>query len=392
MKAIKQLFTQTRLLQLVVSVSALFAINVSLASQPVVVVQPNTVISSATTYDNVMLDMSAGSFIIENNATLTIKNSTIAGTISKNNPLLINVDNGSLNLNHNDVNIKVKGLDPHDTTQSLENVIQVGLGKLTMLDNKFSMDKPFRAGLLVTTSTIPTKGIDIERNVFEGFHGVLYLVATDNALVKDNTFFKNSYGHIVIIGANSRVTHNTIFFSGNNRLGNSIDVIYSDNVLVNDNYIFTPTCHAIYVIGSRNVTLDGNRISGGITHAVNVYAYPETTPGLDSYVKSLAGFVKNHSTLSNNITIINNIMSQNRYGVSVSDVDTINVANNIFIQRFVDNASRKFWTDNNVLLVNVSNVSWNNNSYQEAFSQDPNGDNSHSHGLVPFPATGGVSF
>ena len=230
----------------------------------VIKIFPNTVISYPRTYDGVTLDLSHGSFIIRDNATLTIKNSVINGTLSKSNPILFSVETGQLNFDHNQVNVKTDDLPQHPKEQSLQYVIMLGLGSLNLNGSAFQIDSIFTAGLLVTTATIPSSNIKITHNKFERFHGVLYLIASDNALVQDNTFMRNSYGQIVIIGNNDKVIHNTILFSGNYHLGNSIDVIDSNNITISKNLLFTPTCHGIYIMSSHDVVIDSNRISGGI--------------------------------------------------------------------------------------------------------------------------------
>lgn len=355
-----------------------------------VIIAPNTVISHSKTYNNDTLDMTHGSFIIKNNATLTISNSTVVGTVSDTNPLLINVENGNLNLNNNQVNISAVNIAPHPTTQSLQYFIQMGTGGLKVTNNTMKIDKPFTAGLLITTSTIPTSGIQVTNNNIQGFHGAVYLLGTDNALISGNTLNKNTYGNLVVIGSNSKITGNTIYFSGSNRLGDSIDVIDSNNVEISKNLILTPTCHAIYVFNSQNVTVDSNRITGGITYAMNLLTNPETLEAKD-YVTSLIGNYQPKTLGSSNISVTNNFITQNRYGIAATDVDGLNVQNNTFIQRFEDNASRTFWTNNNNISQNVTNVTWINNQYKEAYTQVEGGDNSKTGVLVTFPQSGGVS-
>jgi parallel beta-helix repeat protein len=206
----------------------------------------------------------------------------------------------------------------------------------------------------------------------------------------------NSYGNIVLIGNNSTITKNSIYFSGGNRLGDAIDVIDSTNITINNNYLFTPTCRGIYVFNSRGIMVENNRISGGITYALLVITYPETL-NLDknfespNYLKEILAHHEMHNLKSANVTIRNNYMSQNRFGIAASDVDSLNVINNIFIQRFDDNDARKFWTNNSILMKNVTGLVWNGNLYKEAYTQEEEGDNSNSSKFVTFPATGGVS-
>ena len=354
-----------------------------------IVISPNTVISHSKTYDNVTLDMSNGSFIIKDNAILTIRNSIINGTLSKNIPVLINADKGVLNLKNNHVKIATNGLSPHPTTQSLQHVIQLAMAGLTMDHNTFVIDKAFTAGLLITTASIPTANIKILDNKIEHFHGVAYLIGTDNALISGNTLNKNTYGNLLVIGSNSKIINHTISYSGNNRLGNSIDVIDSNNITVNGNLILTPTCHGIYIFNSRDVVIEDNYINGGITYAMNILTFPETLQ-TNQYINTLIQGMHLTNRMSSNITVSHNLLSQNRYGIAGSDIDGLNVTHNIFIQRFEDDAARTFWTNNNVLLQNVTQVNWEHNLYKEAYTQEENGSTSRTDHFVQFPATGGV--
>lgn len=359
-----------------------------------IIVQPNTVISHSTKYNNVTLDMTKGSFIVEDNASLTITNSVVHGTLSVKNPVLFNVDQGSLYFRNNQVYIESHGVEAHPTTQALQYVIQLAMAtNFELSGNSFEIDKPFTSGVLVTTASIPTSGIKIQNNKFNGFHGVLYLVGTDKALISGNRLVRNTYGNIVVIGSHSSIIGNTIEFAGNNRLGNSIDVIDSNDIEVSKNILLTPTCHGIYVFNSRNVLVDDNRIFGGITYALNVLTYPEKLISQDQeYLKGLLGNYHLKNMLSSNVTISNNFISQNRYGLAANDVDGLHVHHNMFIQRFEDNETRKFWTNNSILLQNVTNLNWENNLYKEAYSQAEEGDNSKTFIAIPFPKTGGVVY
>jgi|GEM_PF-2482234 len=386
-----------KLYQLYCAVGLLLLSQICMAQT--IIIHPNTVISFPKTYDNVTLDMSNGSFVIKHNATLTIKNCVINGKLSESNPVLMTVDNGNLKLSNNQVTITTNGLSQHPATQSLQYVMQFTLGTLDMYKNNFVIDQPYTAGLLITTASIPSAGYTITHNTFSKFHGVLYLIASDNNVIKDNVFLNNTYGHIVSIGNNNQIIHNTIYFSGNNHLGNAIDIIDSGNTVVSNNILLTPTCHGIYVINSHDLTLDSNRIYGGITHAMTILTYPETSMSLaggkskvPDYLAPILAQHKMTTSMSQNITITNNYMSQNRYGVAVMDINGLTIKNNTFVQRFEDAASRKFWTNNAILLQNVTGLTWDNNIYKEAYSQSMQGDNSHSSTLVVFPQTGGIIF
>lgn len=358
----------------------------------VIKIEPNTVVSSAVKYHNVTLDMSKGSFIIQDNGSLTIKNSVINGTLSLQNPLLINVANGNLDLDNTQVNIQTKNLPQHPQTQSLQNMIQVGQGSVVLHNNTFSIDNPFTAGLLITSANIPTTGFNITGNTFNRFHGVLYLITSDNSVITGNTFNQNSYGHIVIFGNQSLIDSNSIYFSGNYNQGNSIDIVDSNNITIKNNFLFTPTCHGIYVINSSNMVINHNRITGGITYAMNLFTNPESMKEHDNYLLPFRNIKALNHVGSTNISVTHNYMSQNRYGIAATDISNLTINDNTFIQRFSDDASRQFWTNNNVLLQNVSNLTWGNNLYKEAYTQEINGDNSKSSQFVPYPQSGGVVF
>ena len=368
----------------------LLSLIASIGNAQTIKIHRNTVITTPTTYENVTLDMSDGSFIIKTNGELKIKRSIINGTLSKDVPILFTIDNGKLNLEKNTVNIITHHLPPHPQTQSLEYVMNITLGGLNIDGNQFNIDNPFTAGLLITTASIPTTDLKFTHNRFERFHGVLYLIASDNSLVADNTFFRNSYGNIVIIGNSGKIIHNSIYFSGNDHLGNSIDVIDSSNITISNNLLFTPTCHGIYIMNSHHLAIEGNNITGGITYAMNILTYPETLEAMDDYVVKLADSAKLPNRQSGDISITNNFMSQNRYGIAASDTVNLSIKGNYFTQRFNDAESRKFWTNNNVLMQNVTNLSWQDNYYKEAYTQAIDGDNSSSSKFVPFPKTGGV--
>lgn len=354
-----------------------------------IIINPNTVISTSKIYNNVTLDLSNGSFIIKNNATLTINDCQINGTLSDTNPVLITVDNGKLVLTNNTVNIATQNINPHPTTLSSNYVIKIAMGSVDIQENRFTIDKLFTAGLLITTSSIPTSDFKIIDNKFENFHGVLYLLNTDNALVSDNDFLINTYGNIVMIGSNSQITKNTILFAGYDSLANSIDIIDSDNILVRGNLLYTTSCHGINILNCSNLIIDGNRISAGYTYGVNILKFPAKLE--HAYLTKILVDHRMSHTTNTNITISNNYLSQNRFGLAARSVDGLIVTDNYFIQRFTDNTARKFWTDNINLLINVSNLTWTGNLYKEAYSQDVSGDNSKSKFFVPFPQTGGVS-
>lgn len=356
-----------------------------------VVILPNTVISVDKNYHHVTLDLTHGNFLVKNGATLSINDCTINGTLSKNNPILFDVsEHSKLDMMRNMVNVHSEGVLPHPMTQSIYYVMQIAAGVVDLRNNNFTMEDPFTSGLLITLWPYGTSNFVILGNRIENFHGALYLINTGNSKVEDNVFVKNSYGNIVNMGNKNSIVHNTIYFSGNNRLGNAIDVLNSQEVQVARNLILNPTCHAIYVLSSSNITIDDNRVQGGITYGVNVLSFPEASDKF-AYLGNVIPTLKNLNALSHSITIKDNYFLQNRYGVAASDTVGLTVDGNYFVQRFESNDTRKFWTNNNILLKNITDLVWTNNLYKEAFTQEISGDNSKSFSLIPFPVTGGVT-
>lgn len=355
-----------------------------------IIIGSNTIISVDTTYSSDTLDLSNGNFIVVNNATLTIQSCTINGILSNTNPTLISVVLGTLNMDNNIVSIKANGLFPHPDTQSLEYVIRLEQAKVNLDSNSFSIEPSFTAGLLISDVGQITDGIMITNNTFLNFHGVLYLLNSNNTFIADNLFKLNSYGNMVLVGNNCTINNNKILFAGIDHIGNGIDIIDSSNVKITNNVIFTPTCRGIFVVNSNNVVIDSNSTTGGITYAIILVSDIELSEK-DNYSRQILDKLgkKPIQQGTHDITISNNVMSQNRYGLAATDVEILNVNNNYFSQRFEDAASRQFWTNNATLLVNVTGLVWTNNVYKEAFTQVNGGDNSMTQ-FVPFPETGGV--
>ena len=352
----------------------------------------NTVISEPTTYSHVLLDMTTGNFIIRNNASLIITDSTIIGTLSATKPTLIYVESGSLTLSNNRVNITASMLGQHPDTQSLAYMVRLNDATLNMTGNSFAMTEPFTAGLLITNMNKATNHIYIAKNKVTDFHGVFYLLNTTNAVVENNLLKKNSYGNIVIMGSDSEINNNSILYSGRDRIGDgdAIDVIDSDNVKITNNVISTPGCYGIWVMSSQSVLIDNNTITGGVTYAMTISnpAFKDINKDAVKLLTELGKKVLTHS-LSSNITITNNILHQNRYGITAIDVNHLTITDNFFSQKFKDTATRQFWTDNKTLMKNVTELVWENNMYKEAFTQENRGDNSKIQ-FVTFPAIGGV--
>lgn len=371
--------------------TAIFLYSVSVCVYAEVIL-PNTIISTPTTYSNTTLDMSHGNFIVKNGATLTIENSTIDGTLSGVNPSLISVELGELKLIKNQVNITAPTVSQNPKGEASFYAIRMGRSTLTLRGNTFVTDQPYTVGLLSTSVILPTKNISIINNSFEKFHGVLYLLNAHTATIDNNSFKLNSSGQIVLVGENAAITNNSLYFPGTDQLGDAIDVIASKNVNVIKNQIFTPTSIGIAITLSHDVLLDNNVITGGITYAINILSYSALKIKNNfsaKIIEKLDKSVFHNLSSTSDITIRNNYLGQNRYGLTAVDVQNLIVENNFFTQRFEDAEKRKFWTNNDILLKNIIGLTWVNNYYKEAFTQVNGGDNSMTQ-FVPFPVSGGV--
>lgn len=348
----------------------------------------NIIIDSTVVYNNANIDLTKDTITIKKGGLLKIKNSKIIGTLSEDHPFLIDVQDGSLVLLLNDIEINAPNIAPHDQEQSLQNAILLENAHLWMNKNNIIMKDPFRAGLLLSYSQFLTNDIIISDNYIEGFHGALYLLNSDNLLIQNNTLKLNSYGNIVISGKYARVIGNSIYLSGRDRLGNSIDLIGATDALLSGNVLFMPTCHGIYSLMSNNVTVEDNIIVGGITYAMTFLSNIEQVKDAD--LRSMIKLVNQKMVAeSNDIVIQNNYMQQNRYGIQASDITNLTINNNLFSQHFDNADKRVFWTNNKNLLLNVTNLVWNNNLYKEAFTQDNNGSNAQTN-IVNYPEAGGV--
>jgi parallel beta-helix repeat protein len=190
------------------------------------------------------------------------------------------------------------------------------------------------------------------------------------------------------VGDNNTINDNEILLSGRDELGNAIDILGSDHCKITNNNIVTATCRGIFIVSSSNCFVDNNIITGGITWGIRILSSTQPLDG-DDYAIYLCHKRNIALADTHDITISNNIMTQNRYGLSAINVDKLTVDGNYFSQRFEDAAQRLFWTDNAILLDNVTDLVWTNNFYKEAFTQVNGGDNSHTQ-IVVFPSTGGV--
>lgn len=361
--------------------------SISFASP--VIIAGNKIITTPTTYNNVVLDMSNGRFTVNTGGSLHIENSTINITISPSNPYFGLLNNGNLTLKNNIVNVHISGITPNSAIKAAYQFIQVQLGNVNIDKNTFTADTFFTLCFLETTTT-NTNGFTITNNTIKNFHGGLYLVNSNNASVNDNIFENVSFTNILTMGNLSKFKRNLFSFPGNLILGDAFHVINSNGLIISDNVIASGSGYGIYIMGGQNLFIENNKITDGSSYAIFI-----DTPSLatiSKYKHAAQLFSKRTmKTIANsNIAISNNYIAQNRYGLTGGTVDNLIVTNNIFIQRFVDSSTRQHWTNNDILLPLATNVTWLDNLYKEAFTQEVPGDNSNSLQFVSFPQHGGV--
>jgi len=357
-----------------------------------IVIQGKTIIDKPTIYRNVVLDLSDGYFQVLNDAKLTIENCIINGSISTKYVNLIDINSGHLILKNSKFNILSTDIPENPSSPSIYNLIHVSKGQASIIRNKFSINKSYTAGLFVADIS---SNINIIDNDIHNFHGGVILTDIHDAYIVNNRFSNVSISNILILnGTHSLFEKNTILFPGNNNVGDAIDIVNSENITLNQNYIASGSCYSIVVLHSDNIFINNNKIIGGITYAI----YINTSIGTsDPNYKYLSAILNNetikklNSSYNQNIKVINNYIAQNRYGLTVHHVDGLLVKNNIFIQRFSDSLARKFWTDNSILLQNVSHVTWIKNLYKEAFDQNNVQEDDEFYRFVNFPLTGGVN-
>lgn len=357
------------------------------------IIHPNTVISTSTTYSNTTLDMTNGSFIVTNNATLTIQNCHIIGTLSLANPTLIDVKLGNLVMTNNSGSINVSGNEPNAYDISTLYVMKLNKAQAKLVGNSFIIDQPFSAGFLMSSEET-VSNVTVTNNKFVNFHGVLYLFNSLNVKIDNNVFHLNSFGNVVFSGTNAIISNNQIFFPGHDQSsGNGIDIVSSDKVVLSKNAVATAAGYGIFVSTSHNVVVDANTITGGYQYAMSIATLDQLNDPNNYIIKLFTKLnKKNIKAPSQNITISNNFMSQNKYGVVAKYVDKLVITDNFFSQKFQDSFNRQFWTNNDILLQDVTNLTWLNNFYKEAFSQ-VNGEvikKADLPRLVLFPASGGV--
>lgn len=359
------------------------------------VIEGQQLIDRPIVYSDAILDFSHGSFYITNNATVTIQNSTIHGTVSPENPSLYQVSRGRLVLKNNRIRIHAENLPQNPFSPPSQFMVRLKKGEAYLINNDFRIDQPYTAGLFIEEGSQPGH-FWIADNKIQNFHGGIYAIGSRHSLISGNAFTRVSNANIYALNAfDLAITRNTILFSGNNNVGDSMDIIDSDNIRVRKNHIFDSTCYSIFIMRSSNVQIEKNDVSHGITFAV--FATNSLSPQNENFawLSTLNRHYSRHRILNQKNTglfISDNLLSQNRFGLSINHADGVIVKNNIFVQRFIDNKSRQFWTNNDILFQDITHLVWEKNQYKEAFTQSLTDRNDQSLQFVPFPEHNGVIF
>lgn len=354
----------------------------------------NQVINTVKNYSNTHLDMTDGRFTIATGGILNILNSTIDITISATNPFFINLMNGKINLNNNIITVKSSSITQTPSTKALYELIKVVSGEVILLKNDFKVDTAYTVGLFETGNTNATNGFVFDSNKIENFHGGIYLYQANNSKITGNIFTDVSFSNIYHNGSLSNITGNIFNFPGNLRFGNALDIVDSDSLTVKDNIISSGSNEGITITGGNNIFIDDNKItdcrSYGIKINSPVMAEIRKNQSLLPFITAKKFNTKMRFGSNSNILISNNYIALNRYGLTANMVSDLIVTKNHFIQKFSDSSIRQYWTNNDNLLMGVSNLTWLDNFYKEAFTQENGGDNTPALKFVEFPAHGGV--
>lgn len=356
-----------------------------------IVLHGNQVINSPTAYNGVTLDLTDGRFTINTGGALNIQNSIINITVSPSNPFFVQMNNGNLALNNNKVNVKVSGIPQNSDTNASYQLVSVQQGSVNVINNAFVIDTPFTVGLFGTQGVSQTSGFKIDNNTISNFHGGVYLINSNHADVSGNEFTNVSFSNIYNNGNLSTFNGNTFIFPGNLKSGNAFDVVNSDSMTISNNIITSGSNYGINIMGGNNIFVENNKITDGNSYAINIQTPSLNEINKDKHLTQLMQIKKIKFTLANdNIVISGNYIAQNKYGLTGGMINRLLVTKNIFIQKFTDSSIRQFWTNNDNLLPLVTNLTWLNNVYKEAFTQENGGDNTPALQFVEFPAHGGV--
>jgi len=356
-----------------------------------IVISGNQIVTTPISFTNATLDLSHGQFTIQGSGSLTISNCTVKTTISPTNPYFVLLQSGSLNLTNNIVNVTTQGITPNPNTLSGFNLIRAQQGGVLINGNQFVTTTAYTLGFFSTQGSQVTNGFNISNNTIRTFHGGIYLLNSNQAIINNNIFSNVSFSNILNSGDNlNTLTNNIITFPGNLATGDAVDVINSQNITINNNVISSSSNYGIFIAGGQNININANNITDGLSYGIYI-----ETPSLHKEAKNthLSQLLMTKTTTflsNNNITINNNYIAQNRYGLAGGVVNALTVTNNFFLQQFANSTTRQFWTNNANLLPNATNLTWVNNTYKEAFTQDNAGSNKLALQYVVFPTTGGV--
>jgi parallel beta-helix repeat protein len=351
------------------------------------VITGNQIISSPTEYKNTTLDMTNGRFTINPGGTLTLDNCVVNIKISAANPFFATLNKDALNIKKSTFNVTTDGITPNSNNQAIYDLIRVNdNGALSITDSNFAVDSFYTVGFLVTQN-LTNSGFVISNNVIKNFHGGIYLSGVTNTTISNNKFDRVSFANVYFSGNLAEINNNILTFPGNLALGDGIDLVNSNSINVHHNIIASSAGYGIMIMGSQNININNNKITDGFSYGI--FIRNPSSFSKDKYLSQL--YRKPKSQFNNdNITISNNYIEQNRYGLSGETINNLIAINNIFIQHFDDNSVRQFWTNNDNLLPFVSNLTWSGNYYKEAFTQEVPGDNTNALQFVTFPAHGGV--
>lgn len=354
-----------------------------------ITINTNQIISTPTSYKNVTLDMNAG-FIIVPGGSLDIEDSVINVHASPTNPFFTYMTAGDLTLKDNTVVVTVSSITSDPSAEAQHQLIKVDHGDLLIQHNNFSVNQPFTLGFFTTNPTFATSGFSIKENVIKNFHGGIYLLNSYANKIEENTFTRVSHANILNMGDSSKFSHNIFNFPGNLSAGTAFDIVNSSNIRLNNNIIASSTGPGIHVMGGKDITMTRNKITDCMGFGIAIEAVTPLTIKKNAYLVNAGITFGDSSHKNHRITITRNYISQNRFGLTAEGVSDLTVTNNAFLQKFEDNVTRKFWTNNEHLLSDVTDLVWTGNVYKEAYTQVVPGDNELAKQFVVFPATGGV--
>jgi parallel beta-helix repeat protein len=330
----------------------------------------NQIINKPIIYKDTTINLTEGKWIVNPGGKLTLENCVIYAKITPENPFLIKADYSDLHFYKTIFHITTDKIIPNPLVQSTYNVIVMNHSSLLMEKNFFEINNPYTVELLIAKNN-NKKDLFINNNVFKNFHGGIYLYEEKNSKITNNVFDRISFSSVFLSGLSANINNNFFLFSGNLYTGDAIDIVNSNDVYASNNFISSSAGYGIFIKNVKNIVIDKNKISDGASYGI---------------------YIDQSELINENIKITNNYIAQNKYGLAGKMINGLYVLNNIFIQSFDNATNRQFWTDNQNLLITVNKLTWINNYYKEAFTQDIAGDNTQALQFVTFPKQGGVIF